>query len=62
MAQKSRKPLLHSGEVVSKLSEYERTKEQLCSPSLATCIKERSPVLKGRAPQHKPRGRASTEV
>eukprot|EP00983_Pelagomonas_calceolata_P066537 1149082-Pelagomonas_calceolata.AAC.2 len=31
-------------------------------PSPAACIKERSPVLKGRAPPHRPRGRASTEI
>eukprot|EP00983_Pelagomonas_calceolata_P083215 1156115-Pelagomonas_calceolata.AAC.1 len=37
-------------------------KERLRSPSLAACIKERSPVLKGRAPPHRPRGRASTKV
>eukprot|EP00983_Pelagomonas_calceolata_P018697 586564-Pelagomonas_calceolata.AAC.1 len=34
----------------------------LHSPSLVACIKERLPVLKGRAPPHRPRGRASTEV
>eukprot|EP00983_Pelagomonas_calceolata_P047594 1140728-Pelagomonas_calceolata.AAC.2 len=31
-------------------------------PSPTACIKERSPVLKGRAPPHRPRERASTEV
>eukprot|EP00983_Pelagomonas_calceolata_P090893 1157475-Pelagomonas_calceolata.AAC.5 len=31
-------------------------------PSLAACIKERSTVLKGRDPPHRPRGRGSTEV
>eukprot|EP00983_Pelagomonas_calceolata_P004873 159420-Pelagomonas_calceolata.AAC.1 len=34
---------------------------QIC-PLGRACIKERSPVLKGRAPPHRPRGRASTEV
>eukprot|EP00983_Pelagomonas_calceolata_P047860 1140824-Pelagomonas_calceolata.AAC.3 len=29
---------------------------------MAACIKERLPVLKGRAPPHRPRGGASTEV
>eukprot|EP00983_Pelagomonas_calceolata_P024592 774360-Pelagomonas_calceolata.AAC.1 len=29
---------------------------------VAACIKERSPVLKGRAPPHTPRGRGCTEV
>eukprot|EP00983_Pelagomonas_calceolata_P095267 1157988-Pelagomonas_calceolata.AAC.5 len=33
---------------------------RLSSPSLAACIKERSPVLKGRAPSHRPKGRTST--
>eukprot|EP00967_Tisochrysis_lutea_P013522 scaffold15102_cov21-Tisochrysis_lutea.AAC.3 len=32
------------------------------SPSLAACIKERSHVLKGRAPPYRPRRRASTGV
>eukprot|EP00983_Pelagomonas_calceolata_P121880 1160846-Pelagomonas_calceolata.AAC.2 len=39
-----------------------RKKERLRLPSPAACIKERSPVLKGRAPPHRPRERASTEV
>eukprot|EP00983_Pelagomonas_calceolata_P048942 1141282-Pelagomonas_calceolata.AAC.1 len=37
-------------------------KERLRLPSPAACIKERSPVLKGRAPPHRPRERASTKV
>eukprot|EP00967_Tisochrysis_lutea_P023657 scaffold27164_cov20-Tisochrysis_lutea.AAC.1 len=37
-------------------------KGRLRGPSLAACIKERSTVLKGRAPPHRPRGRASIEV
>eukprot|EP00983_Pelagomonas_calceolata_P102368 1158797-Pelagomonas_calceolata.AAC.14 len=36
--------------------------ERIHLPSPAACIKERSPVLKGRAPPHRSRGRASTEV
>eukprot|EP00983_Pelagomonas_calceolata_P037930 1136605-Pelagomonas_calceolata.AAC.1 len=39
-----------------------KKEERLRWPSLDTCIKERSPALKGRAPPHRPRGRASTEV
>eukprot|EP00983_Pelagomonas_calceolata_P072706 1151834-Pelagomonas_calceolata.AAC.2 len=37
-------------------------KEVLCNPSLAAYTKERPFVLKGRAPPHRPRGRASTQV
>eukprot|EP00983_Pelagomonas_calceolata_P124805 1161145-Pelagomonas_calceolata.AAC.1 len=40
----------------------ETKKERLRLRSLAACIKEMSLVLKGRAPPHKPRGRASTEA
>eukprot|EP00983_Pelagomonas_calceolata_P062906 1147499-Pelagomonas_calceolata.AAC.3 len=36
----------------------ERKKERLCTSSLAVCLKERSPDLEGRAPPHRPRGRA----
>eukprot|EP00983_Pelagomonas_calceolata_P065475 1148604-Pelagomonas_calceolata.AAC.1 len=35
---------------------------RLRSPNLAVCIKDRPPVLKGRASPHRPRGRASVEV
>eukprot|EP00983_Pelagomonas_calceolata_P010256 333246-Pelagomonas_calceolata.AAC.5 len=35
--------------------EGRQKKERLHSPSLAACSKERSPVLKGRAPTHRPR-------
>eukprot|EP00983_Pelagomonas_calceolata_P127968 1161467-Pelagomonas_calceolata.AAC.9 len=38
-----------------------KEKERLHSPSLAAYVKERSPVLKGKAPPHLPRGRSSTE-
>eukprot|EP00983_Pelagomonas_calceolata_P033616 1052589-Pelagomonas_calceolata.AAC.1 len=37
----------------------ERKKERLRLPSPAACIKERSSVLKGRAPPHRPRGRGT---
>eukprot|EP00983_Pelagomonas_calceolata_P076560 1153467-Pelagomonas_calceolata.AAC.2 len=43
-------------------SMFTRKKERPRSPSLAACIKERALVLKGRAPPHRPRGSASTEV
>eukprot|EP00983_Pelagomonas_calceolata_P109592 1159571-Pelagomonas_calceolata.AAC.8 len=36
-------------------------KDGLQSPSLAACSMERPSVLKGRAPPHRPRGKASTE-
>eukprot|EP00983_Pelagomonas_calceolata_P069319 1150324-Pelagomonas_calceolata.AAC.1 len=36
--------------------------ETLAKLELRSPIKERSSVLKGRAPTHRPRGRASTEV
>eukprot|EP00967_Tisochrysis_lutea_P022911 scaffold26153_cov18-Tisochrysis_lutea.AAC.2 len=39
-----------------------RKKEILRLPSPVACIKERSPALKGMAPPHRPRGRASIEV
>eukprot|EP00983_Pelagomonas_calceolata_P084739 1156419-Pelagomonas_calceolata.AAC.4 len=51
-----------SGMANKTLEQAKEKKERLCLPSLAACIKERSPVLKGRAPPHRPRGRASTEV
>jgi len=35
-------------------------KERLRSQCLAACIRERPPVLKGRATPHRPRGRTST--
>eukprot|EP00983_Pelagomonas_calceolata_P077458 1153865-Pelagomonas_calceolata.AAC.1 len=38
-----------------------RKKERLCLLIPAGCIKERSHVLKGRTPPHRPRGRASTD-
>eukprot|EP00983_Pelagomonas_calceolata_P002046 68648-Pelagomonas_calceolata.AAC.1 len=38
-----------------------RKKRKTTLPSLAACIKERSPVLKDRAPPHRPRGRGGTE-
>eukprot|EP00983_Pelagomonas_calceolata_P078569 1154305-Pelagomonas_calceolata.AAC.12 len=40
---------------------YKEKKERLRSPDLAACMEERSPVLKGRAPPPRTRGRARKE-
>eukprot|EP00983_Pelagomonas_calceolata_P080112 1155001-Pelagomonas_calceolata.AAC.1 len=37
-------------------------KERLRSQCLAACIRERPPVLKGRATPHRPRGSASAKI